>query len=1261
VERLDAPRLDRVTWKSLRRTFSGTTRYQLLRQLGEGSFGAVFDVLDRERGTHVALKLLTRADASTLYRFKGEFRAFADVQHPNLVQLYELASEGDDWFFTMELVAGVDWLTFVRERALPPRNDAERETLDGPADLAKMRTEDAGPRCNIDKLYASALQLAGAVQALHRAGIVHRDVKPSNVLVDGAQRVVLVDFGLARPIAARVTGAGVDAVGTPAYMAPEQAGSAEITEAADWYAVGVMLFEALTGRLPFDGQPLEIITDKQAREAPRVSDFVASAHPELEALCGALLARDPHARPRGDLVTEILGAYRPSPRAAKSVRPPRADRSPLIGRRRALEELEAAFGRAQEGVTTTALVRGQSGIGKSALVHAFVEEVVEPRRGFVLAGRCYEREAVSYKAFDSAIDALSRVLVGLPVEQVAAVLPHDAAALARVFPVLDRVPTIAQAPRRALGAIDAQRLRTRAFAALRELLTRLGDRHPLVLFLDDFQWADDESVALLRDLTRGYPSPSMLVVITFRDEDVGRSAPLDALLASVSEAETSGRGAEICKIKLEPLSAEDSRELAATALGRPKGDPSVAAIASESGGSPFFLGELVQFALTGGVDGGAPKTIRLAQVLEERFARLGASERRLLEVFAIAGTPLERRVACQAAQIDLLQVEPIFRTLHRGKMVRSVGSERGDLVECFHNRIREAVVAQLSDSERRAHHLRLAAALQTLREADPEALYLHYEAAGVSERAAEYALVSAERAAAALAFDHAARLYAGALKLLPKEASDRNAIMVRMAEALMRAGRGIDSADAFLGAIDTAEPRDVLAHRHRAAEQLLFCGQLDRGLRIMAQICEQVGVAIPRSRAHAIFQLVLFMLLLRLRGGRFRARDPATVTAAELTRADVCWSMAGGLSLVDQVIARPFSVRAVLSSQDSGDPARLIRALVTEAGFRSSEGPGRKRRATALFSFARSLLGSAALPAERAFIRGVEGWARYFWGEWRESKAEIEDSLAVMVAGGTGSIWERDTLIVYSLMVRIYLGELAELARSTEQRLFDARDRGDLFAETIFVASRVNVRWLLDDAPDLKRRQVDEALRRWGQPGRFQIQHWYSLQSLAQVDLYAGEPLNALRRLEEAWPLLRRSFLLRVQNLRVEAISMRAFAAVGVAGQGTDVEAMLTLAEKLAGSLARERSPWVDAIALTVRAGVARVRRRDGAAVTAFAEAARLFEAQGMVLHAAASKVSRASLVGGDEGRALRAEVQPYFDAQTVKDPQRASSVFVPG
>jgi hypothetical protein len=1244
---------------ALTRPFEGTNRYQVVKPLGEGSFGAVYDVLDRERETRVALKLLTRFDASTLYRFKAEFRTFADVHHPNLVQLHELASDGDDWFFTMELVDGVDWLTFVREGRRGV--DKAASTLSPPPSPSPSTelTEQTGHPGEIDRVLACALQLAGAVRALHEADVVHRDIKPSNVLVERSGRVVLVDFGLARrTVRGQEQSTGIGPSGTPAYMAPEQAMGAEPTAAADWYAVGTMIFEAVTGRLPFTGKSLEILTGKQMRDAPRVSDFVAGAPRDLEALIEDLLSRDPAKRPSGERVVEILGAHRPRPAvsAAATARAVDPASAPFVGRKEPLLQLEAGLIRAATGGTVMALVRGTSGIGKSALVRAFIDEMARPRGAHVFSGRCYEREAVSYKAFDSAIDALSRFLVQLPEVEVGGILPRDAAALARVFPVLDRVPTIAQSPRRGLDAVDAQRLRSRAFNALRELFVRLGDRQPFVLFLDDFHWADAESFALLRDLTRGEVTPAMLIVVTFREEAVGRSPPLDALLASVTPE--GGKPAhDVVRIDLEPLTVDEARELAAVSLGRASSDSMVETIAGESGGNPFFVGELAQFALTR--TDAESRTIQLSSVLQERFATLSDSERRLLEIVAIAGTPLERRVACQAAEIALPDAEPLFRALLLAKLLRTAGNDGGDLLECFHNRIREAIVSPLSDAERRAHHQRLAAALQTLREADPEVLFLHYEAAGVSERAAEYALVSAGRAAEALAFDHAARLYASALALLPVEAGDRNAIMVRMAEALMRAGRGVESADAFLAAVEGADKRDVLAYRHRAAEQLLFCGELDRGLRTMSEICKQVGISIPRSRFKAILLLLALTVVLALRGRRFRARDPATVTAAELIRADVCWSMAGGLSLVDQVIARPFALRAVLAAGATGDADRVVRALATEAGFRSSEGRKARRLTESLFDSARAIGGRTETATTRIFRSGVEGWTKYFLGDYRAAKPMLDAAYVDLTTAGMG-IWERDTISIYSLMSRIYLGELKDLADLVEQRTYDARNRSDLFAETNLVASRVNVRWMLDGAPEAKRRDIDQALRRWGQPGRFQIQHWFGLQSHAQLDLYLGEPLSALRRLDDAWPTLKRSFLLRVQNIRVEARSMRAFAAISVAGKGADREEMLAIAERDAAAIEGEAVAWADPIAMLVRAGVARGRGKEASAVAMIEKATGLFGAQGMELHVATAKLWRAAIVGGDEGSELAAEAHGYFRRQGVKEPDRARLIFAP-
>ncbi|HSU39875.1 MAG TPA: serine/threonine-protein kinase, partial [Polyangiaceae bacterium] len=213
-------------------------RLQVTRKIGEGGMGAVYEAFDAERRTAVALKTILEPDAVGIYGLKNEFRALADVRHPNLVALHELFFDSDHWFFTMDMVDGEPFDCWVRPR-------------DG-LDEARLR---------------SALgQLARAVQVIHRAGKLHRDLKPSNVLVTPSGRVIVLDFGLvADPQLGGLgqTGSGAMLVGTPEYMSPEQAAGGRASAASDFYALGVMTYEALSGQLPYAGTAGEILAAKQ--------------------------------------------------------------------------------------------------------------------------------------------------------------------------------------------------------------------------------------------------------------------------------------------------------------------------------------------------------------------------------------------------------------------------------------------------------------------------------------------------------------------------------------------------------------------------------------------------------------------------------------------------------------------------------------------------------------------------------------------------------------------------------------------------------------------------------------------------------------------------------------------------------------------------------------------------------------------------------------------------------------------------------------
>jgi serine/threonine protein kinase len=466
-------------------------RFEVLRQIGAGGMGVVYEAFDAERRGRVALKTLTWLDAAGIYRLKNEFRALADVRHPNLVRLHELFADGQVWFFTMDLVDGKPFDRWVQLLRLE-----DSAASDGEAPW-------------ISRLRLAISEIVAAVSAVHRVGKLHRDLKPGNVMVRRDGSAVVLDFGLvADPELGGVGQTVLDGAlaGTPLYMAPEQAAGKQASPASDWYAIGVLLFEALTGQVPFRGSLIEVLATKQMHDAPLASSLMAGIPEDLSTLCAELLAREPERRPTADTLRQRLGSV-----TARPVSTPPEPELEVVGRERELEELRKAFDASIEGGRpVVVMLEGESGIGKSTLMAKFIDEIHSRTPAVILRGRCYERETLPFKAFDAVVDDLSRYLRRLPSEDAAALTPREAWALTRLFPVLGRIRAFAIAPGRA-GA-DPHELRRRGFVAFGEILGRLRDRTPLILYIDDLQWTDRDSVALLMHLLRQGDAPQLLFV-----------------------------------------------------------------------------------------------------------------------------------------------------------------------------------------------------------------------------------------------------------------------------------------------------------------------------------------------------------------------------------------------------------------------------------------------------------------------------------------------------------------------------------------------------------------------------------------------------------------------------------------------------------------------------------------------------------------------------------------------------------------------------
>jgi hypothetical protein len=1226
-----------------------STRFKVLRRLGEGGMGVVYEVDDLERGERVALKTLKRPDPETMYRLKHEFRAMAELRHKNLLALGDLVVEGDACFLTMELVEGIDFLSYVWHTT------AETVSMTGTLKFVSSvipgvrmqpsRPLRASPQLDAERLRSALRQLAVGLSVLHAAGRVHRDVKPDNVLVTREGRVILLDFGLVADLdSTEVSHAEV--MGTVEYMAPEQGlEDTVVTAASDAYALGVMLFQALTGQVPFSGSITQVLTEKLTVDSPRVSSLAPDAPQDLVDLCAALLAMEPQDRPSDDEIMRRVGVSASSSRLSRSF----AVGTEMAGRGREMAILDTLLSHVLAGGPAAATLTGESGLGKTALVRAFLAKVRE-RSGHavVLEGRCYAREAVPFKAMDSLIDHLSTRWMDLG-DEGENLLPDEAALLPRLFPVLARVPWVAKAP--AMEVVeDPQLLRTRAFAALRDVFRHFAARQPLVLVLDDLQWVDDNTLLLLSDLMRPPDPPALLLVLSCRPEGTERLRGLIAQMAVRS-----------AHIELGPLGREDATQLASRLLSAPS--PEVATqIAVEAGGNPFFVAELAEYVNVGGVSD--VRGLHLDDVLGERFARLPERAQRLLEVLVVAGEPISRRAATTATTLEQVLVHEQVDTLRAERIVQATGEGATDRLELGQERLRSAITVRLSDDRRRRVHRALVSALQRWGEANDERLARHLLGAGDPARAGVHARQAAEQAAKAFDFDRAARLYEFALRVGSFTGDERQALGTLRAEALSYAGRPADAARAFGDAAVGADPVLAFELRRRAAEEYLHGGYMTEGWTAMQEVLAEQGLSLSRSTFVTVFRVLFFRALLFLRGFGFRERPVEAIAVADLVRFDTLWSVAFGIVTIDTLVGAEFQTRSLLAALRLGEPRRVARVLAMEGSYLARANDAvRARRACDLFRPLAERTGDALATIMGHLAQG--SIAYYVTNQWRQTVTSMNVGEAEFRAARGGAGFEVDTCRMMAGWSRLYLGEVAELGRLVPQIVREAQRRADRCTEVSFRSRFIMVHLASDDSAAAKR-DVDGAMAIWPSTGRFSPQEFYALHSRCELALYDGDPERAHEDLERHRGPLFWSLLLTITMVRLEIDFLEGRIALALAQrrEGTARKNALRRAKKLVSSLAGS-VPIGKPLALMIEAGRAHLLGDRQGAIEALREAIVLFEKHDSRLLMAVVQWRLGQTLcgqdGGQEGTALLEEAEAWMRGQTIANPARMVAMHFPG
>jgi tetratricopeptide (TPR) repeat protein len=711
-------------------------RYLLYNRLGAGAMGAVFEAVDRLTGSKIALKRVhvpveqldfgsrSSDHDSIQLTLAQEFKILASLRHPNIISVldYGFDDEGQP-YITMELLT-----------------------------KAQTIVEAAAGKSPAEKIHL-LMQMLQALSYLHRRGILHRDLKPRNVMTidadGGNTHVKMLDFGLSVLHEQIEVG---EIAGTPSYMAPELWFGQPATRSSDLWAIGVMAYEMFANQRPFASSDLRILFKQVRDHQPDLSKIQADS--QITYLIGRLLAKDP-----GDRFNDVAGVLaflqdatqEHLPIETVATRESFLQAASFVGREVELTRLTDGLDDMLRpgGWGTTWLIGGESGVGKSRLLDELRARALV-KGAMVLRGQAVQEGGLPYAVWRESLRWLCLIS---ELDQ------REASVLKAVVPDL---PDLLGRDIPDASSLSAQADLTRLMMAIEGVFQR--QTQPMLIILEDLHWADSESLTVLARLNGLIYEHPIMIVGSYRNDE---SPNLPVLLPSMNV------------LPLTRLDESGTAALVRAMLGADKvSEALLSLLQRETEGNVFFLvevlralaedaGELEQIAssplpsqvLTGGVEG----------IVRRRLSRVPREVQALLQVAAVGGRYLDLEVIRAALDGERLADRLDLWLAHCSEA--AVLDVQDGQWRFAHNKLRDGVLADLPTDARRDLHRRLAVAIQAVYQYKPKqtagALAYHWREAADLEKEATYAALAGDQAFKNGAYQTALDFLRRALELQP--------------------------------------------------------------------------------------------------------------------------------------------------------------------------------------------------------------------------------------------------------------------------------------------------------------------------------------------------------------------------------------------------------------------------------------------------------------------------------------------------------------